>query len=318
MSKHAETWSGDIKCPAKINLALHVLRRREDGYHELDSLVAPIGIHDTLKLEIGRRAEDSLVINGPLATALGHEAAADNLVLKAVRAMREALGQKGLSLPAVSAVLEKHIPVAAGLGGGSSNASSCLMLINSWAGSMGTSSSNHALSNAELAEIALKLGADCPFFLEGGPARMEGIGEQLGPVTATGRIPLVVVNPMASVSTPAVFKALEARERSGLPPLPDMREHDGLSTWLKAHTRNDLQEPARHIEHMVSDCLAALETTRNYRLVRMSGSGATCFALYQNPGHAAAAAETLRKAHPDWWVQASYADLETPRQRAQA
>jgi 4-diphosphocytidyl-2-C-methyl-D-erythritol kinase len=266
--------------PAKVNLALHVLGRREDGYHLLDSLVVFAGVGDRLLAEPARSL--SLTVAGPFAGALAAER--DNLVLRAARALADAAGvAAGARL-----VLEKHLPVASGIGGGSADAAAALRLL---ARLWGCSPASR--------ELALALGADVPVCLAGRPARMGGVGEALARVPALPRCGLVLVNPGVPVATPAVFRA-----RSGAfsPPLdlpPGWADAAALAADL-ARWGNDLELPALTLQPAIGDVLAALRAVPGCLLARMSGSGATCFGLFAAPEHAVQAAAGLHS--PGWWV----------------
>lgn len=260
--------------PAKINLALHVRRRRDDGYHDLETLFAFTEFGDTLT---GLAAPDlSLAVTGPFADAVG---ARDNLVTRAAQALAEAAGH-----PAGAALtLDKHIPVAAGLGGGSADAAAALRLLNrlwrlDW-------------PLDRLSGIAAALGADVPACLYNLPAFGRGRGERLESVDLglSGQ-PLLLVNPRIAVATGAVFAAWDGRDRGALDP----------AAWREG--RNDLAVPATGIAPAIADVLAALGRT-GASLVRMSGSGATCFALYADRPARDAAARAI--AGHGWWRAAS-------------
>lgn len=296
---------------AKVNLALHVVGRRADGYHLLESLAVFPEIGDRLS---ARRAEGlSLVLEGPFSAALQPEApevevsspvcyapllaAPDNLILQAAQALREA----GFSPPEgelQGAVLrlEKDLPVASGIGGGSADAAAALRLLvrlwGLWA------------SRADLERIALKLGADVPVCLGSRPALMRGIGEDLAP-SALPSGALVLVNPGAPLATAAVFAALERRENPALPPIPKGLDAKTFAAWLEAFARNDLEAPARKLLPPIDEVLAALKAA-GAPLARMSGSGATCFGLFPDLAAAEAAAAKIRAAAPKgWWIAAA-------------
>jgi 4-diphosphocytidyl-2-C-methyl-D-erythritol kinase len=261
--------------PAKINLALHVTGRRDDGYHLLDSLVcfADLGDH----LRAAPAGALSLRVAGPMAEGVPTDAG--NLVLRAARA----LGVTGAALE-----LEKHLPAAAGIGGGSSDAAAALRVLA-------------AMTGRPLpADAGLSLGADVPVCLSPRPARMRGIGERLDRL-ALPALPAVLVNPGFALPTPAIFKALARRENPPMPELPEFPDAAALTDWLQ-HQRNDLEPAALAVDARVGGVLAALRDTPA-RLVRMSGSGATCFGLYDSEGAAEAAANTLCAARPGWWVR---------------
>lgn len=277
---------------AKINLALHVTGQREDRYHLLDSITVFAGTGDRLSLQAAEAP--SFTVSGPFASALeGSDPAQDNLVLRAITALQRA---SGVQLPTLAVHLEKNLPVASGIGGGSADAAAALLLAQEATGL--------TLPAGILQSIALKLGADVPVCLAGQPARMSGIGEDLAPLPPLPRCGLVLVNPGVAVSTPAVFKALERRDNPPLPGMPpDFATRQDLVSWLKG-TRNDLQAAAIALLPLIEDVLAALNAHPAAEFCRMSGSGATCFALCA-PEAATALAEDLRAQHPGWWIAAS-------------
>jgi 4-diphosphocytidyl-2-C-methyl-D-erythritol kinase len=277
------------RAPAKINLTLHVLGRRADGYHELESLVAFAGTGDDLRLEPG--AGLGLQASGPTASLAG--SGADNLVLKAARLLADRV--EGLQLGIFH--LTKRLPVAAGIGGGSSDAAAALRLLARLNGL--------PLSHPALREAARLTGADVPVCLEPSARMMRGAGEELGPPVNLPRLFAVLVNPRVPVETPAVFKALglqpgQALARGSHPAI----ERSTLVDRLQA-ARNDLESPALHIQPLIGDALGLLRRTRGCRLARMSGSGATVFGLYDDCEAAAAAAKAVGRARPDWWVKAT-------------
>lgn len=269
--------------PAKINLWLHVTGHRTDGYHELDSLVAFADIGDRLT---GAPAEAlSLTVSGPFAGAL--ETGGDNLVLCAARALAARCG-----VPAGAALhLEKNLPVAAGIGGGSADAAAALRLCaRLWQADIGED---------ELARLALDLGADVPVCLAGRTVRMTGIGETLMPLAPPPPpAPAVLVNPGAAVPTGAVFGALAGRFS------PPAGLRDGDLAARAGPNRNDLETPAIGLVPEIANVLTALRTASGVRLARMSGSGATCFGLFGSEAEADAAARTIAAAHPAWWIAA--------------
>jgi 4-diphosphocytidyl-2-C-methyl-D-erythritol kinase len=262
--------------PAKVNLFLHVTGRRGDGYHLLDSLVVFAGIGDVLHAQPAN--ELSLRLAGPFGAALAGEQ--DNLVLRAARA----LAGTGARL-----TLEKNLPVASGIGGGSADAAAALRLLSRmW-----------NLAPPDLPGIALTLGADVPVCLDGRPSRMGGVGERLDPAPSIPVCGLVLVNPGVAVATADVFRARRGgwSAPAGLPhSWPDV----GAMAGDLRDLRNDLQPPAIALQPAIGDVIAALEATPGCRLARMSGSGATCFGLFDDPLVAAEAATRLRR--PDWWT----------------
>jgi len=270
---------------AKINLALHVTGRRDDGYHLLDSAVAFATVGDTLTL--APAPAFSLSISGRFGDGLS--AGGDNLVLRAAGA----LAQRYPALPRAAMRLDKALPVASGVGGGSADAAAAIRALCR-AGEIDPFTD-------EIAALALALGADVPVCLQGRACRMSGIGEEITPVAAGERLAAVLVNPGVPVSTAAVFQRLGLAK--GAPANAPLPPREGpLVAWLEA-CRNDLEPAAVAIEPRVGEALAALRATPGVRLVRMSGSGGTCFALYGSAADAEAAAASLMR--PGWWAAAT-------------
>ncbi len=263
--------------PAKVNLTLHVTGQRADGYHLLDSLVVFAGVGDGIAVGPGQ----GLTVDGPFASQV--PAGADNLVLRAAGLMGGA-----------SVRLTKNLPVASGVGGGSSDAAAVLRAL----ARMG-----RPLPDASQ---VLSLGADVPVCLAGPQAmRMQGIGEVLTPVPNLPPCWLVLVNPGVPVPTGAVFQGLSRRDNPPMPAqLPPLADARALADFLTA-CRNDLEPPARQLAPTVDDCLRSIAASEGCLLARMSGSGATCFGLYAHQHQAQAAAEDLRAAQPEWWVVAA-------------
>ena len=258
---------------AKVNLSLHVVGQRDDGYHLLDSIVGFADYGDVLTFEPADVT--SLTIGGPFADGLSGED--DNLILKAARCFS---GAKGAAIH-----LEKNLPVASGIGGGSADAAAALRgLAELW---------DEPLPALPL---QLALGADVPVCMAQGAVRMRGIGEDISPIKDLTAKPMILVNPGVSVSTPTVFKALDTKEN---PPIAAQTE-DGWD-WISAQ-RNDLQKPAIMAEPVIADVLGAIAKA-GATLTRMSGSGATCFGIFETEAKAAKAAKTIAANHSEWWVQ---------------
>ncbi|MCW2308268.1 4-(cytidine 5'-diphospho)-2-C-methyl-D-erythritol kinase [Rhodobium gokarnense] len=277
--------------PAKINLALHVTGRRADGYHLLDTLVAFADIGDRLNVEAAPTgAGITLEITGPFAKGLS--GAGDNLVLAAAKALRAAAAEHGKLVPPVRLSLEKNLPVASGIGGGSADAAATLRALNRLWGL--------DFSLEALADLSAPLGADVPMCVVGRPLRATGIGTDLDPLAAFGGCDAVLVNPGVSVSTPAVFKALAKRENAGIGAVPDLSGRDALVAFI-ATCRNDLEATAATLAPAIADALRTVSGTGPL-LTRMSGSGATVFGLYDSADAAARAAAAITSAHPEWWV----------------
>jgi 4-diphosphocytidyl-2-C-methyl-D-erythritol kinase len=274
------------KAPAKINLTLRVLGRREDGYHELESLVAFADLGDKIELEPGEAA--TLEIAGPYAAACG--AIAGNLVLKAHAALRERVP----GLKAGRFMLDKQLPVAAGIGGGSADAAAALRLL--------AHANGIARDDEQLAAAALATGADVPVCLGLTARIMQGVGEKLSPPVALPELPAVLVNPGVPLATRAVFAAFAggkgATER--LENVP--RTRDAMIEFLIRHG-NDLTQAAIDCAPVVSEVLIALRALPGIQLTRMSGSGSTCFGLFRSPGEAQAAAQRLAAERKEWWVR---------------
>jgi 4-diphosphocytidyl-2-C-methyl-D-erythritol kinase len=275
------------KAPAKINLTLRVLGRRADGYHELESLVAFADVADRLTLQ--RDSEEGLDITGSFAGKTGP--AADNLVLRALAALR----QRITGLKAGRFLLEKNVPVAAGLGGGSADAAAALRLI--------ARANDVALDDARLMSSALAVGADVPVCLHSRPRIMRGVGEVLSAPLDLPAMPALLVNPGVPVATRDVFNKFAATQsRSTLADVP--RQVDALIEFLKRHD-NNLMPPASACAPVIAEVMAALRALPGVRLARMSGSGPTCFALFASHDEAAAAAKRLKGERRDWWVCAT-------------
>lgn len=282
------------RAPAKINLTLHVLGRRpEDGYHVLESLVAFAGVADTLTLDPGEGL--SLAVSGPTAGPAGP--LDDNLVLRAARHLAAAL--PGLRTGAFH--LDKHLPVAAGIGGGSSDAAAALRLL--------AQANGLPLDHPALTAAARATGADVPVCLDPRARMMRGAGEHLGPPLELEPLPAVLINPGVPVSTAPVFKALGLAVGQRL----DGADHPAVEAGLSADgvlaaiapARNDLEPPALTVAPVIGEALALLREQAGCRLARMSGSGATVFAVFGDDAAAEAAARALRPARPDWWVEST-------------
>ncbi|MEZ5850637.1 MAG: 4-(cytidine 5'-diphospho)-2-C-methyl-D-erythritol kinase [Hyphomicrobiaceae bacterium] len=275
--------------PAKVNLSLRVLGRRADGYHELDSLVAFADCGDLVTIEPG--GDFALSVSGPFAAALD----GGNILEAAARLFANVV--PGALLGRVE--LQKNLPVAAGLGGGSADAAALLRLLCRL-----NPPSAHA---HDWAALATRLGADVPVCLASQPCRMTGIGERLQHLDAMPKAAIVLVNPRVPLSTAAVFGSLGAAPLAQAPdirPLPRFRDLAALVEFL-ASEPNDLQPVATRLCPPIADVLDKLRHAPRSRLVRMSGSGPTCFALFDTLADARAVAERLRAAEPGWWCAAA-------------
>jgi 4-diphosphocytidyl-2-C-methyl-D-erythritol kinase len=279
------------RAPAKVNLTLRVLGRRPDGYHEIDSLVVFATVGDGLAFTPGKQLD--LAVRGPTAVAAGD--IADNLVLKAVRAL--AARTDGLEVGRF--VLSKRLPVAAGLGGGSTDAAAALRLI--------AKHNRIALDDARLMAAARATGADVPVCLDPQPRLMRGIGEVLSEPLALPGLPALLINPRVSVATKDVFTALRAPplaqpKPSALADAECAADRPSLIDFVARHG-NDLEPPAIALHPAIAQALAALRELPGCRLARMSGSGASCFGLFDSNRAAAVAARVLRVAYPLWWIR---------------
>jgi 4-diphosphocytidyl-2-C-methyl-D-erythritol kinase len=282
------------RAPAKVNLSLSVLGRRVDGYHELDSLVAFAGVGDELSLSPGEPGDMSIF--GPFASGLS--TGPDNLVLKAERVLREEIA----GLRSGRFHLVKRLPVASGIGGGSADAAAALRLL--------ARLNDLPLSHPALLAAAGRVGADVPVCLEARARVMRGIGEKLGPVQRLPRLFALLVNPGLAVETAAVFRALGLQPGEGhavaVEPYKAEEPSPATATELidvLVATGNDLEPPARAVAPAIGEMLSALSALPGCRLARMSGSGATCFALFDDCRASAAAAKQLSFQHPGWWVK---------------
>ncbi len=284
-----------VLAPAKINLFLHVGEKRADGFHELESLVVFAELGD--RLEFAGAETLTLGTTGPFASKL---ARVDNLALRAARALDAKRGAR--------IALEKNLPVAAGLGGGSADAAATLRGLNAlW---------QLGRSEAELRDIGAALGADVPACVLSRPLWMEGKGERVREIAPLPPFSLVLANPGFTVSTAHVFAALNARTGMGAMPLPAaINSIWDLVDYLD-DAGNDLEGPASSLVPAIDDVLEALAHEPGCVLAQMSGSGATCFGLFQNGPWSTGAAERLTKDHPDWWVRATRIagpDIGAPR-----
>ncbi|MCA1489537.1 4-(cytidine 5'-diphospho)-2-C-methyl-D-erythritol kinase [Ensifer sp. NBAIM29] len=281
--------------PAKINLALHVIGQRGDGHHLLESLVTFADLGD--RVGLAPAESDRFTVSGRFSQDLATTAQGrgGNLVLRARDLLRSELTGRGESAGPVHLHLEKNLPIASGIGGGSADAAATLKgLLALWEASIAPEGLN---------KLALQLGADVPMCLEGRALIARGIGEVITPLPALPSFAIVLANPLVAISTPVIFRTLA---RKANPPLVLPQGIETTEEWLSALAgmRNDLEPPARalepSIEH-VSDALSAAGAD----LVRMSGSGATCFGLFRSDEEAAAAARRISAAHAGWYVLAS-------------
>ena len=275
--------------PAKVNLTLRVIGRRADGYHDIESVVAFADLCDRLSLT--PTDELALAVVGPAAGQAGADA--ENLVLKAGRALAARVA--GIKLGVFR--LEKNIPVAAGLGGGSADAAAALRLL--------AQANNLATDDPRLIEAAGATGADVPVCLDPRPRLMRGIGDILSAPLPLPRLSAVLVNPGVALSTKLVFSGWTPSAHSAQPldsaVLPKRQSEEQILDWLAGHP-NDLEAPATALAPAIAHVLAALRSLPGCRLARMSGSGATCFALFSSAAESAAAAKILCANFPQWWI----------------
>jgi 4-diphosphocytidyl-2-C-methyl-D-erythritol kinase len=278
--------------PAKVNLSLRVLGRRSDGYHEIESLVAFAQFGDRLSFSPADGL--TLAVNGPTAAQAGDTGS--NLVLKAAREI--AARRDGLTLGAFH--LNKHLPVAAGLGGGSADAGAALRLL--------ARANGLTLDDPQLCAAARATGADVPVCLDPRPRIMRGIGDILSDPLSLPPLPAVLANPGVPMATKEVFAGLAPASASS-PPADfaapaNLSTQDGLLRFLGVRP-NDLERPAIALAPVIADVLSALGALAGCRLARMSGSGATCFGLFPTASAAAEAGQVLSAGHPQWWIRAT-------------
>ena len=275
--------------PAKVNLTLRVLGRRADGYHDIESVVAFADVGDRLTLTPGDTL--TLTVVGPSAAQTGAEP--DNLVTKAARI----LAARVRDLRAGAFRLEKNLPVAAGLGGGSADAAAALRLL--------AQANKLASDDPRLRDAARATGADVPVCLDPRPRVMRGIGEILSAPLPLPRLHALLVNPGVAVPTKLVFSGWKppanARRSAEYDALPKMQNEERLLDWLASET-NDLEALAIALEPAIAEVLASLRGAAGCRLARMSGSGATCFALFSSFTETASAGKGLRAKFPNWWI----------------
>ena len=268
---------------AKINLALHVRLRRPDGYHDIETIFAFAEHGDLIEAAPGGAR---LSLSGPFAAALAREDPGDNLVMRAAGRFAALSGQ---AAPAIA--LDKRLPVAAGIGGGSADAAAVLRLL--------CRDHDIAPDDPRVVALARDLGADVPACLTSVPLRGDGRGDDLTPVDATmlAGLPIMLVNPRIALGTGPVFAAWDGIDRGPL------AEGDPLAAALAG--RNDLEPPARTLCPAIGEIVSMLAAQPGVLLARMSGSGATCFALFETIDRRDAADRVIATAHPGWWRMAS-------------
>ncbi len=278
------------RAAAKINLALHVVGRRADSYHLIDSIAVFADCCD--RVEVAPADRLRLTVGGRFAAHAPGDRS--DLAWRAAEALFAHTG----GAPAASIRVEKVIPAGAGLGGGSADAAAVLLALNDFLGA--------GVQPDALRAIGLALGADVPMCLVGRALRARGVGEEITLVEGWPALPLVVVWPGVTVSTAAVFSALAARDNPPLPDMPAAGDIAEVAAWLTA-CRNDLEAPAVKVAPEIGDVLDALRATDGCLLARMSGSGSACFGLYAEEAQAEAAAALIHALRGDWWVRATIA-----------
>ena len=293
-SRGAEAVAGAISATAfaKINLYLHVVGKRADGYHLIESLVAFASLGD--RLIVTPSEELRLEISGPFAAPLHAANTSENLVLRAARRLADEAGVRAEALLS----LEKRLPIAAGLGGGSADAAVALLSLSAlW---------KVNISADDMARIALELGADVPVCLGGRASIVTGVGEIIEPTPSLPEAHVILANPQLDLETAHVYRALRREDWSRRSAIG---ENPGGSARalarLLADRRNDLERPAMRLAPVITDVLAKLSDLPDCLLARMSGSGATCFALFANPSAAGDGALRLSRRHPSWWIRAA-------------
>jgi 4-diphosphocytidyl-2-C-methyl-D-erythritol kinase len=271
---------------AKINLALHITGRRPDGYHELDSIVAFAAVADVLT--IAPAGAVSMDLSGPFAGALRSEEA--NSVTAAWRLLNDFSAQHGAPIAPVKFHLEKNLPVASGIGGGSADAAAALRGLIRYFGL--------TVEPDDLSALALRLGADVPVCLQKQSSRMRGIGDIIEPIQLDLPEAIVLVNPLIPAPTSRVFESLNLEP--GQPFGAGIVNLHDIESW-----RNDLTAPALTLVPEIAEVIGSLNFQPGIICSRMSGSGATCYGLFESLGTARAAAEVIAEKHPDWWVVAT-------------
>jgi 4-diphosphocytidyl-2-C-methyl-D-erythritol kinase len=275
-----------VFAPAKINLYLHVGDRRADGFHDLESVVVFADVGDSLSFAPADGL--SLHLDGPFGSGLQSD---DNLVLKASRAFAERTGQ-----PANARItLTKNLPIASGIGGGSADAAATLRgLAEIYPG---------AATAQQLAAIAADVGSDVSACLVSKPLLMRGRGEDITPLPRFPALPAVLINPGVAVGTADVFRGLKTRTGADAAKPIDTSSAAALLRALRTTTTNDLEPPARAVAPVIGDVLDELRRMPGIQLARMSGSGATCFGIFESAFEAELAVTALESTHTDWWIK---------------
>jgi 4-diphosphocytidyl-2-C-methyl-D-erythritol kinase len=269
---------------AKVNLALHILGRRADGYHLLDSIVVFADIAD--QITVSSAATANFTVTGPFAADLVAEPA--NSVLQAEMKIRSLAMTYGIELPAFAITLDKHLPIASGIGGGSADAAATLRAI------LRRVQNPPAKFLQEIEKIALSLGADVPVCLRQDACRMQGVGEIITAVKPPLPGIILLINPGVPLPTKSVFSAMKSDDYMGKPE---------LDPSVPARWRNDMKAAAIQLVPEIGAVLAAISSESAFIISNMSGSGATCFGLADDPDAARAAAARIQAAHPEWWLR---------------
>lgn len=284
----------EVFAPAKINLALHITGQREDGYHLLDSIVAFVSVGDRLVVENNGSGE----VSARGAEASGLPLGPDNLIAKQNAAIADRVGL-------LTCILHKELPVSSGIGGGSADAAA---LYRAAVALVDDAASAAFLTDEATISNQWRIGADIPMCIKSLPARVTGIGERIDPIPALPEMPIVLVNPRVPVPTGAVFASLSEKNNPGVAgPLPQGAQASQWIEWL-AEQRNDLQPPAIAQVPLISQAIDALHAAPHCLFARMSGSGATCFGLFETDSVAEVAAAQIARLHPDWWVRSGRLD----------
>ncbi len=282
---------------AKINLALHVTGQREDGYHLLDSLVCFTDFGDQLTLSKNQQTSEiaTLEISGPFAAGLS--STADNLIIKAANVLSHSFGKIGVSCPPVHIHLEKNLPLASGIGGGSADAATTLVMLKNFWGKD---------APIDLNEIAQTLGADVAMCLNTQPKCVSGVGEKLSDFPLKVSLPLLLANPGIRLSTPDVFAALENKTNAPMGLFSSVDKIDIASVVeMLTPLRNDLEKPARNLVPQIGVVLDKIASQQGCKLARMSGSGATCFGVFDNVENCELALENINRDKSRWWLKST-------------
>ncbi len=282
---------------AKINLALHVTGQRADGYHLLDSLVCFTDFGDQLTLSKTQQTSEiaTLEISGPFATGLS--STADNLIIKAANALSHSFGKIGISCPPVHIHLEKNLPLASGIGGGSADAATTLLMLKDFWGKD---------APIDLNKIAQTLGADVAMCFNAQPKRVRGVGEKLSEFPLKVSLPLLLANPGIRLSTPDVFAALENKTNAPMELPHGVENHDIASVVdMLTPLRNDLGKPARKLVPQIGDVLDSVTSQKGCKSARVSGSGATCFGIFDSVENCDLAFENIKQDKPHWWLKST-------------